>query len=124
MHGPGPTCIACFFFRYIPEAVEAVDNTERFELAGPEEAQKDVVYGLIKREQVDRPAGPSVTSREWEDQRFKEDVEALPDEVRHLLLQTLHAGIESWTDGCVGFEDDQGNVGDREEAGETYFGVS
>eukprot|EP00884_Botryococcus_braunii_P013960 jgi/Botrbrau1/22565/Bobra.176_1s0001.1 len=66
--------------RYIPEAVEAVDRTDKFELAGPEEAQKDVAYGLQRRERPEKAPGPSVTSREWEDQRFKEDVEALPDE--------------------------------------------
>lgn len=76
-----------------------MDNTEKFELAGPEEAQQNVVYGLIKREQVERPAGPSVTSREWEDQRFKEDVEALPDEVCHMSMQALRAAIDRGAHG-------------------------
>jgi len=96
--------------RYIPEAINAEasrTNEERFESAGPEEAQrKGVCYGLqeMKKKRSDGDddkakdeaaaatatataaaaadplAGLSVTSREWEAARYKQDLSRLPDE--------------------------------------------
>ena len=99
--------------RYLPEPMAAdasKPNEERFESAGPEEAQRQgVSYGLqtMKKKEAkteaaaegeekaaagagatapaaafDPLAGLSVTSREWEAARYKQDLASLPEEGR------------------------------------------